>query len=266
MSMDSNDPARVLGLRPPDARPAPCKVCGADAPLFGVTDFNRSCEEARGKFLPLSGAAVYYRRCGQCALVFTDAFDDWSNADFEAHIYNGDYLAVDPDYVETRPTNTSAFVARTFAAAADSLEVLDYGGGNGVMAERLRSQGFRSATTFDAFSQGFRERPQRRFPLVTCFETLEHMADPVGGAADIVDLLDEDGLFLFSTLAQPANFNEVGLRWWYIGPRNGHITLHSRPSLARLFGRFGLNVGSFDDNMHVAFRTVPDFARHLFKA
>ncbi|THD59556.1 MAG: class I SAM-dependent methyltransferase [Phenylobacterium sp.] len=258
--------AQALSLRPADPRPAPCKVCGADAPLFGLTDFNRSCEEARGKVLPLSGAAVYYRRCPQCSLVFTDAFDDWSMADFEAHIYNDGYLAVDPDYVETRPTNTAAVVAKTFAAAADSLDVLDYGGGNGVMAAELLRHGFRSAATYDAFSQGFRERPWRRFRLVTCFETLEHMADPVSGAADIVDLLDEDGLFLFSTLAQPANFNDLGMRWWYIGPRNGHITLHSRLSLTRLFGRFGLNVASFDDNIHVAYRTIPDFARHVFKA
>ena len=47
-----------LRLRPVDLRPTPCKVCGAPAPLFGVQDFNRSCEELRGRFLPLAGVQV----------------------------------------------------------------------------------------------------------------------------------------------------------------------------------------------------------------
>jgi 2-polyprenyl-6-hydroxyphenyl methylase/3-demethylubiquinone-9 3-methyltransferase len=259
----ARDPARALGLRPANPAALPCKVCGGAAPLFGVVDFAKSCEESRGKFLPLTGAAVYYRRCQVCGLVFSDSFDDWSDADFEARIYNETYVEVDPDYVEIRPNNCATLVANTFGAAAGALDVLDYGGGSGIFAARLREQGFRSATTYDAFAPAFRERPQRRFNLVTCFETLEHMADPVRGAADIVDLLDEDGLVLFSTLVQPANFEAVGLKWPYVGPRNGHITLHTRQSLARLFARFGLAMASFDDNIHMAYRTLPAFARHL---
>ena len=205
------DPAKALGLRPPSPEPSPCKICGGASPLFGVTDFSRSCEEDRGKVLPLTGAAVYYRRCEVCGLLFTDAFDDWSNADFEARIYNDSYIEIDPDYVEVRPTNFAGTVTATFGEQAAGLDVLDYGGGNGGMAARLREQGFRSAVTYDAFSPAFRERPQRRFNLVTCFETIEHMVDPVGGAADIVDLLDEGGLLLFSTLTQPANIQAVRL-------------------------------------------------------
>lgn len=262
----SEDPARALGLRPANPAASPCKICGGASPLFGVTDFSRNCEEIRGKVLPLTGAAIYYRRCQTCGLLFTDAFDDWADADFEARIYNDGYLEIDPDYVEVRPTNFAGVVAATFGASASDLDVLDYGGGNGRMAALLREQGFRSATTYDAFSPGFRERPQRRFNLVTCFETLEHMVDPIRGAEDIVDLLDENGLLLFSTLVQPADFNALGLLWPYVGPRNGHVTLHTRQSLARLFGRFGLQTASFDDNIHMAWRTIPDFARHLMPA
>ena len=45
--------------------------------------------------------------------------------------------------------------------------------------------------------------------------------------------------------------------------RNGHISLFSRSALAKAWGRHGCRTGSFDDNMHVAFRTLPDFARRL---
>jgi 2-polyprenyl-6-hydroxyphenyl methylase/3-demethylubiquinone-9 3-methyltransferase len=252
-------------LRPTDPAPAPCKLCGGVARLFGVTDFNRSCEEIRGNFLPLAGIPIYYRRCAACGVVYTEAFDDWSHADFEAHIYDADYGAVDPDYEEVRPTNNAALVARMFGQAAGGLDVLDYGGGNGVLATRLKAAGFPSAETYDPFHPAHRTRPERQFDLVTCFETLEHMPDPTAGAADIAALLKPDGLLFFSTLVQPADFEAQRMQWWYIGPRNGHVTLHSRASLKTLWAGHGLQLASFNDNMHLAFRTLPPFAQHLVR-
>lgn len=252
-------------LRAPDPRAIPCKVCGGASPLFGVTDFNRSCEELRGRFLPLAGAPVYYRRCEACGLIFTDAFDDWSQADFEAHIYNDRYIDVDPDYLEARPINMAGAVHGAFQASAASLRVLDYGGGNGRMADELRRRGFASVTTYDPFSPAFRERPQGRFDLVTCFETLEHMPDPVAGAADIMSFLADDGLLIAATLLQPKDILQARMGWWYIGPRNGHLTLFTHAALGRLLGRHGLTTVSRSANLHLAYRRAPPaFARHLF--
>lgn len=255
----------TLVLRPARPEPIPCKVCGAPAPLFGVTDFNRSCEEVRGRFLPLSGAPVYYRRCDNCGLLFTDAFDDWDQAGFEAHIYNDGYLDVDPDYVEARPVNFAQMLQQRFGASAADLRVLDYGGGNGRMAQELRALGFASVAVYDPFSPEFRQRPEGRFDLVTCFETLEHMPDPVAGAGDIAGFVAEDGFLMMGTLAQPADILKQRMGWWYIGPRNGHVTLFTRVALALLFRKQGLTVASASDNLHVAFRgQPPTFARHLF--
>jgi 2-polyprenyl-6-hydroxyphenyl methylase/3-demethylubiquinone-9 3-methyltransferase len=255
----------VLALRPARPGPVPCKVCGGASPLFGVTDFNRSCEEVRGKFLPLAGVAVYYRRCEACGLIFTDAFDEWGPAEFEAHIYNGDYLAVDPDYVETRPTNMAGAVHQAFEAARADIRVLDYGGGNGRMADELRRRGFTSVTTYDPFSADFRQRPDGRFDLVTCIETLEHMPDPVAGAADIAGFLADETLLVIGTLVQPADILQRRMAWWYAGPRNGHVTLFTRPALALLWKPHGLTVASTNDNLHLAFRgRPPAFAAHIF--
>jgi SAM-dependent methyltransferase len=250
-------------LRPANPQTSPCKVCGGLSRPFGETDFNRSCEEIRGAFLPPLGVAVPYRRCDACGLVYTEAFDDWTHADFETHIYNADYGRVDTDYAETRPAQGAALVGSLFGASKDSLTVLDYGGGNGVMAARLRAAGFADVETYDAFHPDFRRRPDRRFDLVTCFETLEHMPDPVGGAADIASFLKDGGLLVFSTLTQPSDFEAQGLGWWYVGPRNGHVTLHTRASLAILWGRHGLKVSSVNDNLHAAYGAVPTFARHV---
>lgn len=253
-------------LRPARPEPTPCKVCAAPSPLFGVTDFNRSCEEVRDRFLPLTGAPVYYRRCSNCGLIFTDAFDDWDQAAFEAHVYNDRYLEVDPDYMESRPVNFAEMLHRQFGASAGELRVLDYGGGNGRMAQELRARGFASVAVYDPFSPEFRQRPEGRFDLVTCFETLEHMPDPAAGAADIAGFLAEDGLLIMGTLTQPADILKQRMGWWYIGPRNGHVTLFTRMALALLWRAQGLTAASASANIHLAFRgrQPPAFARHLF--
>ena len=242
-------------------KPTRCKVCDGVSPLFGVVDLNKSCAEQKGLRLPLAGCPVYYRRCGECGFCFTTAFDEWSHAEFQRNIYNEDYLLVDPDFVELRPLGNANMIAESFAAAKNAITVLDYGGGSGLLATRLRDQGF-SATTYDPFSE-FNELPTRKFDLVTSFEVMEHVPDPGTTVQTMVDLLKEGGAILFSTLVQPKNFDQIGLGWWYAGPRNGHVSLYTTTTLARLFGRFGLRVGSFSEGLHIAYRQVPDFAGHL---
>jgi 2-polyprenyl-6-hydroxyphenyl methylase/3-demethylubiquinone-9 3-methyltransferase len=232
-----------------------------------VQDFNRSCEEARGKFLPLLGVPVYYRRCVACGLLFTDAFDDWSDEAFATHIYNDGYAEIDPDYEVNRPVGNAGLVSRTFKGFEPSLDVLDFGGGNGRFAAELVRSGFRSAQTFDRFHYEHRDRPSGRFSLVTCFETLEHMPDPKGGAADMVSFLADDGLLILSTLVQPKEILQQRMQWWYAAARNGHVTLFTYKALARLFSEFGLRLyATSSPAAHIVCREIPPFAQHVLKA
>ena len=244
-----------------DPRPVPCKVCGAASPLFGVVDFHKSCIEAQGKHLPLSGYPIYYRRCSQCAFTFTTAFDAWDWNAFRANIYNDGYIVVDPDFVELRPAGNAQLIANSFPDAKTSIRILDYGGGNGVLAQRLRDAGF-SAATYDPYSS-LNQMPAEAFDLVTCFEVLEHVPTPEKTIASMVSLLKQPGAILFSTLVQPKEFLSIGLNWWYAGPRNGHVSLYSTPSLAILFKPHGMKVASFNDNLHLAYGKKPPFAAHL---
>jgi 2-polyprenyl-6-hydroxyphenyl methylase/3-demethylubiquinone-9 3-methyltransferase len=244
-----------------DPRPVECKICSAPSPLFGVVDFHKSCIEAQGRRIALSGYPVYYRRCQQCDFVFTTAFDSWDQDAFHKLIYNDDYLIVDPDFVDLRPSSNAKLVASSFPDASSSIEILDYGGGAGVFAERLREQGF-SATTYDPFSS-FNQLPTEKFDLVTCFEVMEHVPSPQTTLATMVSLLKSHGAILFSTLVQPADFDSIGLNWWYASPRNGHIALYSTLSLALLFKPHGMKVASFSANLHIAYTQVPPFAAHL---
>jgi len=246
--------------------PRKCKICGELAPAFGELDFNRSCLETAGKALPRSGVMVTYNQCPKCQFLFSSAFDSWSANDFIAEIYNDKYAEVDPDYAIARPAANAAFVYRTFLRRHSDLTVLDYGSGNGTLAKLLRELGFRSAESYDPLVAEFSARPNHKFAVVASFETLEHTPDPLAAIGEISALVDDPGIVVFSTMVQPADFAAQGLNWWYVGPRNGHISIFSRKSLTAAWRSFGFTVGSFNDNFHVAFRRVPDFAKHLFAA
>ena len=213
--------------------------------------------------LPQSGVPIYYRRCAICDFLFTDAFDGWSDEEFKAHVYNDDYPQVDRDYLGARPHANADVVARLWGERKAETRVLDFGGGNDLFCARLRAKGFPVAVTYDPMVPAYAQRPDGKFDLVTSFETLEHVPDPVASTALIAACVAEPGLILYSTVVQPADFGNQGLAWWYVAPRNGHISLFSRRALAVLWGRHGYKTFSFDDANHLAFRTLPAHLAHL---
>jgi hypothetical protein len=258
-------PSRVEAFRrlaPPG--PKLCKICRNVAPLAGTVDFNKSCIEFHGTSLPPSGIAIDYNRCPACGFLFTAALDGWSKQDFLEAIYNDEYVLVDPEYRDFRPKSNVRFLSNLFAEQKGELAVLDYGGGNGALARLLGEAGFASADTYDPLVAEFSTLPSKRYPLVCSFETLEHTPDPRATIHEMSGLVGDPGMIIFSTMLQPADFERTGLSWWYIGPRNGHVSLFSRKSLEFAWRKEGLRYGSFDHLMHVAFREVPAFARHLF--
>jgi hypothetical protein len=240
-----------------------CKVCGQNAPLFGVVDFNKNCNEQRGTRLPISGSPVYYRRCSTCFFLFTDFFDKWSKQDFLDRIYNSDYVVVDPDYMSVRPLGNAQFISGLFGPQRSAVSLLDYGGGNGRLAASLISDGWNTAETYDPFVTEHSTPPNRKYNIISCFETLEHTPDPIGTAKEIASYVDDEGIVLFSTLVQPTDLEKFGLSWWYVGPRNGHVSIHSYQSLAHLWRSFGFTVMSHNHNIHFAFRKLPKFVENI---
>jgi 2-polyprenyl-6-hydroxyphenyl methylase/3-demethylubiquinone-9 3-methyltransferase len=251
-------------LEPVCAPQTPCKCCGAPASRYGVVDFHKNCEIHRRKVLDPSGVPIYYHRCPECQFLFTTAFDHFTNADFLRHIYNDDYLLVDPDYTEVRPRGSAANLCSLFSIQKPR-RTLDYGGGHGALAELLRSAGFPWVETYDPFVPRHAARPADRFDCVLSFEVVEHSTDPVKTFADMNSFLEDPGVIIFSTLLQPIDIDLMGLNWWYAGPRNGHVSLYSRVSLQKVADRFGFRLGSFNENWHVLFREAPGFAKHFIR-
>jgi 2-polyprenyl-3-methyl-5-hydroxy-6-metoxy-1,4-benzoquinol methylase len=242
-------------LKPVSPEPISCKICDSGAGLYGVVDFHKSCNV--DLHVPVSGVPIYYRRCAACGFLFTDAFDDWSEDQFRTHIYNDGYHAFDPDYQTRRPSSNAKLVEQLWSQHKTGMRVLDFGGGNDVFCTSLRASGFPVAITYDPMVPEHATRPEGKFDLVTCFETLEHLPDPIAGIARIAECVSEPGAVFYSTMTQPADFDNRGLSWWYVGPRNGHISIFTRQALSAAWARHGFKNASLNDGTHIAFRSMP---------
>lgn len=258
----SPEPSAAASLPPlPSGDGARCKICGGTCAPFGEVSFLRAC--GRPDPAPGGGAPkVRYQRCTECGLLFTAAFDAWSGEDFQAHVYNDAYLELDPDYVEKRPMGTARMLIGAFGHARGEIRALDYGGGNGLVARELRDAAF-ACETYDPFSTEHRAPPAGRFNLISCIEMVEHLPHPMETLADLVRFADESALILFTTLLQPDDILQQGMGWWYIGPRNGHLTMHTPRSLSLMWARLGFACASLSPGAHVAFRNPPPFALPL---
>jgi 2-polyprenyl-6-hydroxyphenyl methylase/3-demethylubiquinone-9 3-methyltransferase len=241
-----------------------CKCCGNETVVYGVVDFNKSCEIIKGRVLPPSGNPVRYHRCPACKFIFTTAFDQFTKEDFSTYIYNDDYATVDPDFVAARPRYNAEVINNLFADCKE-ISLLDYGGGNGLLETLLRQRGFTNVATYDPFLSPHETKFDTAYDCVVSFEVFEHSIHPYQTVHEISRLLKPNGIVIFSTLLQPDDIDQAGVGWWYIAPRNGHASIHSRESLQILIKKFGFYLAHYDSSLHLLYRNVPDFARHFIR-
>lgn len=257
--------------------PASCKICAGPTDYIGVVDFYKNC--AGHKFTPIVNAeepkcsdpagcewpegcanpcrvplshARYYQ-CQRCHFLFTPALDSWTSADFQNRIYNDDYDRVDPEFVTgERARRNAGLVMRCIPP---NTTLLDFAGGNGGLCMILTQEGFSYAVSHDFFTNELtRPVPEAGFDFITCFEVLEHSTNPKQTVEDIASLLSPSGVVFFSTHTLGLEYAFEGLEWWYIGPRNGHVSIFSKESLRVLWDSVGFNVIHLTPNRHFAQR------------
>jgi SAM-dependent methyltransferase len=244
-----------------------CPVCEGAASLLDVVDFNKSCEEARGKFLALSGTSVYYALCGKCGFCFAPELMAWSLDEFRERIYNDDYVEVDPDYVAARPRANAASLISMFGDRAHSIKHLDYGGGEGLLSRLLNNAKWQSKSYDPFVDRGIDLAELGKFDLITAYEVFEHVPNVQRLMSNLRSLLTSDGLVLFTTMLSDGKIvPNQRITWWYASPRNGHISLYSRNSLATLAEKSRFKFGSFSEGFHAFVpESVPHWAAHIFK-
>jgi SAM-dependent methyltransferase len=241
-----------------------CPICSANAEYLDVVDFNKTCEENKGVFLPKSGTPIYYALCNQCQFCFSPEMMLWDSGQFKSHVYNDDYLLIDSEYEDIRPQRNFSLLNTKFGQFKKDFSHLDYGGGNGRLSSLLTAEGFNSLS-YDVFVDDFdAEELDQKFDLITSFEVFEHHPDPVALIKKLCALLTPNGIILFSTILSDNNIKKnQRLDWFYASPRNGHISLFSTLSLGFLAGKFGFNLASDWFEYHIFYKEKPEWAVHF---
>jgi hypothetical protein len=233
---------RLAALRPlRDNIPAetiPCKICSGRSTVFDIVDFNKICDKKLYPF-GFSYIPVLYYRCEACSFIFTTFCDSWTFADYSRFIYNDDYVLVDPEYTGSRAMRTASAIAELLRGC-ESARILDYGSGSGVFAEAMKTRGFADIAVYDPFSEP--ERPTGPFEILTCFEVVEHAVSPLTVFEDMLSLLASGGAIIIGVALQPANIGEIRCNWWYIAPRNGHVSIYAQETFARIADKLGLTL------------------------
>jgi Methyltransferase domain len=220
---------------------AACKVCGETAEPFDVVDFQKSCDRS---LYPqgLAVVPVIYRRCRNCHFIFTDFFDEFTAQQWRAHVYNAAYAQVDPEYDRVRPRGNAREIVSFLSGRVRETVGLDYGGGNGMTAALLRENG----CAFDSYdpygSTALTPSFAGRYNFCSAFEVFEHSPDPAAALRQILEKAapGELTIYIGTGIHDGIVTDQTRLSWWYVAPRNGHVSIYSRRSLQILADRFGL--------------------------
>lgn len=242
---------------------SPCPVCNGRGILIGAVDFNRSCEDSERRVFASSKAEVDYYLCERCGFTFAPEFLDWSKNEFLNEIYNDEYLLVDPELLEIRPRRMAHGLEAVFGNVKDNICHLDYGSGYGTLSTLLRANGWETKS-YDPFFQENNAACVEKFDLVTAIEVFEHVPHPYQLMDDLVAKLRSDGVLYFTTLLSDGiQSGRDLLDWWYLAPRNGHVSLFSNKSLTFLLEQYDFKLASVNSNLHIAYRELPKWCESV---
>lgn len=215
-----------------------CRVCGSSTEPFARSHV-------------LGDVPATYERCEQCGLVMA-VEPQWLNDAYAAPITRLDIGLLDRCMLLA---NVTAALLR--AERLRGGRFLDWAGGYGTMTRLMRDRGFDfvhwDPMTSNVFAQGHDATTLEgdRYDVVTGFEVLEHLEDPVG-ALEPVSRTTDRLLMTTQVLPSPPPRPED---WWYYTLETGqHITLYSTAALQRLAGRLGFDGVVSGTFLHLFFR------------
>lgn len=227
---------------------AQCNVCGAPSVEFGSAKiFDR--------------IDVQYYQCEKCRFVQTEP-PYWLTEAYSTPLIAADVGAVDRSLRLAAITQT--LIQQFFNANAS---FLDYGAGYGLFVRLMRDRGFdfrwHDRYAKNLLSMGFDAGPgESAFELVTAFEVLEHLVDPM---EEINAMFGRGkGSLLCTTELLPAN-NPRPADWWYYVPSGGqHISIYSYESLHHIATRLGCRLVSNGASLHLLTRKTCSEATFRF--
>ena len=127
---------------------------------------------------------------------------------------------------------------------------VDFGGGYGLLARRLRDRGFEWQSMdpmVENIFPGQSEPYAQSYGIVSLIEVLEHLVDPL---EEMTKLAENSEQIYISTLLIEPNFRNP--TWWYLQPETGqHIFFLSRKSLKIMATKMNMHAYTNGSNLHV---------------
>jgi hypothetical protein len=226
-----------------------CRVCSSE----NIDPFSRAT--ILGKY------EVQYFRCRYCGFTFTEE-PYWLDEAYSDAIAAGDMGLV------RRNVRHSEIVRSVIAMLFDAGgKFLDYGGGYGLFVRIMRDAGYDfyryDKHCANLFARNFEAEDIGDGPisLVTAFEVLEHLANPV---EELDKMLAFSRNLLFATELMPDTAPGPD-EWWYYGLDHGqHVSFFTNRSLRILAERFSLHLCTNGRSMHLL--TEKNISPIIFKA
>ncbi len=191
--------------------------------------------------------------CGQLLSSCTQAWYDESMQEFDNPVGTVPQGSLDKRY-STRMTNILQHAQQQLPYPIEKPRYLDVGCSSGALlqvAQRCSfdthgvepaKQAAKTAATipnvqvFTGFLQDAKY-PDNHFDIVTLFEVIEHLTDPVSISKEVARILKPGGIFLIGTgNADSWTVRQLGKRWEYfdITGHGGHISFFTPKSMRKL--------------------------------
>jgi hypothetical protein len=207
---------------------------------------------------PILGEMASYFECGSCGYLQTEQ-PGWLERAYADAINDAD-----TGIMRRNRENVGRVAMTLLAYNLLHGRVVDHAGGYGILVRLLRDDGidarWRDKYCVNLLARGF-EAEGTGFDLLTAFEMLEHVLDPV---AEIDGMLADADVAVVSTeLIQTAETPRAD--WWYLGPGHGqHIGFFRRRTLALIADKVGCAFASDGRSLHLfSRRRIPSCWRTL---
>lgn len=226
--------------------PHKCEICKEQSlRSFGKKDFGHAGNDyfSGNRTFNDYGISIPYSECMNCGFIFTHLFDHWGPINFIQHIYNEEYHLADPPFIMERPLKNAEIILHLIHHIPHLSTIIDIGGGDGQLSHFLRDRGVESYSYDPHFGEVDTFPAEKKFDVITSFEVIEHVphCQQKKWMERLANFMHSDKLSLavVSTEIKDATHD---ITWWYICPRNGHISIHTLKSLTYLAASYGLNV------------------------